>query len=381
MYHSNPGTLKDLLLYFLKLGATTFGGPIALTEQMRRDLVEHKKWVSQDDYREGLALAQLAPGPLATQLAIYIGWLKAKVLGATLVPIAFISPPFLIVLIISILYLQYGGLSWIQGAFYGIGASVIALITHHAYKLLSKTLEKDILLWILAIVSAGITTLTKSEFLSLFLLSGLIAVIIKAPPTFKTTSALFSLFPAWLITGLHGEATSKTFWNIALFFTKAGAVVFGSGFAIVPFLHGGVVEQFRWLTDQQFMDAVAIAMITPGPVVITVAFIGYLAAGPLGACIATIGTFFPCYLFVVLPAPYYQHIAKNQQIKAFVAGVTAAALGALAGAALILGKRAIRDPETLIIALATLAIHLKFKKIPAPLFILLAGMAGWILTR
>jgi len=373
-----PCTLRELLGYFVRLGTFGFGGPIALTGYMQRDLVEERRWISKQDYLEGLALAQLAPGPLAAQLAIYLGWVRARVLGATLVSLAFILPSFIMVLALSGLYLSFGGLSWMQGAFYGIGAAVIAIIARSALKLVRITLAKDRLLWLLFAVSALVTAWTESEIIWLFLLCGAIALFIKAPPGFSPRLNMLGAAP-WLIAGLHGPASAEVLWKILGYFAEAGAFVFGSGLAIVPFLHGGVVNQFQWLTERQFLDAVAVAMITPGPVVITVAFIGYLVAGFLGATAAAIGVFLPCYLFVIVPAPYYRRFAQNRQIKAFVDGVTAAATGAIAGAAFVLGRRALIDLPTMLICLSTLFLMMKVKKIPEPLIILAAAMIGLIL--
>ncbi len=375
-------SLVELCRYFLRLGAFGFGGPIALVGYMQRDLVERRGWFSEEEFREGLALSQLAPGPLAAQLAIYLGWVKGRVLGATLVGLTFILPSFLMVLLLSWFYLRFGGLSWMQGAFYGIGASVIAIIARSAVKLVRMTLARDRLLWILFAGSAFVTAWTESEIIWVFILSGFVSLFIKAPPRIRRSplSAAFSL-PLWLLTGLNGASEPHTLWTIGLYFAKAGAFVFGSGLAIVPFLYGGVVDDFHWLNDRQFLDAVAVAMITPGPVVITVAFIGYLVAGPLGAVVAAIGVFLPCYLFVVIPAPYFRLIAKNLQVKAFVDGVTAAATGAIAGAAFVLGRRAIIDLPTALLAVATFVLLSKVRKVPEPLVILGAGFIGFFIER
>jgi chromate transporter len=373
--------LGSFLLYFLRLGTLGFGGPIALAGAMQRDLVEDRGWITREDYLEGLALAQLAPGPLAAQLAIYLGWTRFGVLGATLVAFAFTIPSFLMmVLALSALYLQYGGLSWMQGAFYGIGAAVIGIITRSAWKLVRSTLRADWLLWALSSISAIVTAWTESELLWLFLLAGVIAIFARgvAPKGMAATTAVV---PVWWITGLHGPPASGTLSKIFWYFAEAGAFVFGSGLAIVPFLHGGVVNQFGWLTERQFLDAVAVAMITPGPVVITVAFIGYLVAGPAGASLAALGVFLPCYLFVILPAPYFRKYANNPTIKAFVDGVTAAAIGAIAGAAFVLGKRAIIDIPTLLLGIAAYTVLWKARRIPEPLIILAAGLIGFVLAQ
>jgi len=373
-------TLRDLALYFLRLGTTGFGGPIALVGYMHRDLVEHRRWFSEADYREGLALAQLAPGPLAAQLAIYLGWLAAGTRGATLVAFAFVAPSFVMVLALSALYVRYGGLSWMQGAFYGIGAAVIAIIGRSAWKLMRSTLGRDRVAWTIFAVSALVTAWTESEIVWLFLACGFAALAAHALAS-AGSPRLAALAP-WplLLSGLHGAASPGLLWRLFLYFAEAGAFVFGSGLAIVPFLHGGVVNQFHWLTERQFLDAVAVAMITPGPVVITVAFIGFLVAGALGATAAALGVFLPCYLFVVIPAQYFRRSISSPRVRAFVEGVTAAATGAIAGAAVVLGRRAIVDVPTVLFALGTLAAPTWARKVPEPLVILAAGVLGFLVS-
>ncbi len=369
-------TLRKLLAYFLWLGTFGFGGPIALVGYMQRDLVERRGWFSKQDYSEGLALAQLAPGPLAAQLAIYLGWLKAGTLGATLVAAAFILPSFLMVLVLSFVYLRFEGLSWMQGVFYGIGAAVIAIIARSAWKLMRSTLERDVALWIIFLASAAVTAWTESEIVWLFLAAGVAYLLVRLPAR-RAQVALVFPWPL-LISGLHGPADSSTLWRIAWYFAEAGAFVFGSGLAIVPFLHGGVVNELQWLNERQFLDAVAVAMITPGPVVITVAFIGYLVAGPIGAIFAAFGVFLPCYLFVVIPATYFRRAVSNPSVRAFVQGVTAAATGAIAGAAFVLGRRAVVDVPSFAIALGTLGAIVYARRLPEPLVIAVAGVVGFL---
>jgi chromate transporter len=378
-----PCTLRELALYFLSLGALGFGGPIALAGYMQRDLVERRRWFTEEDYKEGLALAQLAPGPLAAQLAIYLGWVRGGLLGATVIGLVFALPSFLIVLGLAALYVRFGGLAWMAGVFYGVGAGVIAIIARSTVKLIKLTLKKDQLLWSLFGVSAVVTAYTESEMLWIFLLAGVIVLVVRRWRHLRAKPAALSVMPAaaFLLSGLHGPAPGTTLWRLAWYFTEAGAFVFGSGLAIVPFLYGGVVERFHWLTDRQFLDAVAVAMITPGPVVITVAFIGYLVGGAAGAVIAALGVFLPCYLFVVLPARHFRRFARNASLHAFVDGVTAAATGAIAGAAFVLGRRALTDVPTILIALATLAVLTKAKKLPEPLVIVATGLVGLALKQ
>ncbi len=374
-----PCSMRDLLLYFLRLGTFGFGGPIALAGYMQRDLVEERRWFSKQDYMEGLALSQLSPGPLAAQLAKYLGWVRAGIPGATVVAAAFIGPSFAMVLVVSWLYVRFGGLPWIQSLFYGIGAAVIAIIARSAYKLARATVGKDPVLVALFAISAIVTGWTEKEIIWIFFACGFVALLAKAwRPSAATVSAL--LVPTWLFSGIRGPGVGEL-WRIAWYFTEAGAFVFGSGLAIVPFLHGGVVDDFHWLNERQFLDAVAVAMITPGPVVITVAFIGFLVAGLSGAVVSAIGVFLPPYLIVIFLAPYFRRWSKNAMVKAFVAGVTAAAAGAIAGAAYVLGRRAIIDVPTAAILVVVLALLIKARKIPEPVIILAAGAAGLFLRH
>jgi chromate transporter len=370
--------LKDLTLYFLKLGTTGFGGPVALVSYMHRDLVEKRKWITEEDYKEGLALAQLAPGPLAAQLSIYLGYVHYRLIGATLVGLAFVLPSFLMVSGIGYAYVKAGGLPWMQAVFYGIGAAVIGIIAISSYKLSKKSLGKNWLLWAIAIVLAAGTCITEREILWLIVAGGIVTWLYSASPQSKTRALFISPVLLQITTSITlNEKLSQIGW----FFFKAGAFVFGSGLAIVPFLYGGVVKEYQWLNDQQFLDAVAVAMITPGPVVITVGFIGYLVAGFPGACAAALATFLPCYLFTVIPAPYFKKYGKHPSIKAFVDGVTAAAVGAIIGAVFVLGKRQITDVTSALIALATMLVLLKFKKVQEPVIIVAAALLGLLLKN
>jgi chromate transporter len=371
-------SLKQLIIYFLTLGTIGFGGPVALVGYMHRDLVERNKWITEEDYKEGLALAQLAPGPLAAQLAIYIGYVHYRIIGATLAGIAFVIPSFLMVLGIGYAYVKAGGLPWMQAVFYGIGAAVIGIIAVSSYKLSRKSLGNDWLLWIIAIMLAVTTFITESEILWLMLAAGIIVWLYKAPPKFNRSANSIIFIPV-LLQAVSGMWLDKKLIEIGWFFFKAGAFVFGSGLAIVPFLYGGVVKEYQWLNEQQFLDAVAVAMITPGPVVITVGFIGYLVAGFPGACVAALATFLPCYLFTIIPAPYFKKYGKNPAIKAFVDGVTAAAIGAIAGAVCVLARRQLTDVVSVLLAVITIFVLLKFKKIQEPFIIIVAAILGLII--
>ena len=370
-------TLWQLVLYALKLGSIGFGGPVALVGYMYRDLVERRGWICEADYKEGLTLAQLMPGPLAAQLAMYLGYVHYRVRGATLVGLAFVLPSFVMVVALGWLYVRYGGLGWMQAVFYGVGAAVIGIIALSAWKLTGRNVGRDPVRWGVYLVSASITALTESEYVGVFLAGGVLLWLLRAPPKWLRrpgTAAAVGLLAApvahmdWPLLG-----------QVLGFFAKAGAFVFGSGLAIVPFLYGGVVTQHQWLTERQFVDAVAVAMITPGPVVITVGFIGYLIAGLPGAIVAAVGTFLPCYLFTIVPAPYFKRHGKRPAVVAFVDGATAAAIGTIAGSVIVLGRRSITDLPTLLVAAAALALLWRFKKVPEPVVVAAAAAIGMAL--
>jgi chromate transporter len=373
-------TLVQLALYFVKLGTIGFGGPVALVGYMYRDLVERRRWIGDEDYREGLTLAQLMPGPLAAQLAMYLGYVHFRILGASIAGVVFVLPSFLMVIAIGWAYLRFGGLPWMQAVFYGVGAAVIGIIAISACKLTVKNIGRDKLLWAIYLATAAFTVWTESESVWVFLGGGLLVWLVRFPPKRWLGK---SILPALVAINPHGTPLTGTFDStllaqLGVFFAKAGAFVFGSGLAIVPFLYGGVVHDHQWLTERQFVDAVAVAMITPGPVVITVGFIGYLVAGLPGAVVAAVATFLPCYLFTILPAPYFRKYGKRPALVAFVDGVTAAAIGAITGAVIVLAERSIIDATTALIAVVTVALVWKVKKLPEPAVVAIAAVIGLV---
>lgn len=389
-------TLWQLTLYFLRLGTLGFGGPVALVGFMHRDLVEERGWISEADYKEGLALAQIAPGPLAAQLAIYLGYVHYRILGATVAGLAFVLPSFAMVVALGMAYVSYGGLPWMQAVFYGVGAAVLGIMAIGAHKLSTKSIGKDKLLWGIFGVLAAVTIITQSEIAWLFIAAGILIWIIRCKPNLKD---LLTMVTSKVVVGLIGlsivlwlvyekyfgqsaiESNTATLdagllTQIGLFFAKAGTFVFGSGLAIVPFLYAGTVTEHHWLTDRQFVDAVAVAMITPGPVVITTAFIGYLVAGLPGAAMAAVATFLPCYLITIVSAPHFKKWGKNPSVIAFVDGITAAAIGAIAGSVVVIAQRSISDIPTALLAVGATTLLWKFKKIPEPVLVIGAALIG-----
>jgi chromate transporter len=368
-------SLSELAKYFLRLGALGFGGPPALAGFMHRDLVEREKWLSQDDYELALTIAQVMPGPLAAQLAIAIGQLLRGVVGATIVAVSFVLPSFLLVVALSVLYVNSQGLWWVQALFYTIGAAVIAIIAIAAYRLARTSNRRDPLRWGIFAALFLATVLAQAELGELFIAAGLLTIVVRAPPALLRRLARRTV-PLLLPLGVAtATPPPDVLLTLFLFFAKASAFVFGSGLAIVPFLYRTVVQQERWLTEHQFLDAVAVAIITPGPVVITVAFIGYLVAGFGGATVAALGMFLPTYLLTVVPLPWFRRYRDQAQLRAFVAGATAAATGAIAGAVVVLGQRAIVDVPTALVAVASLGVLWRWR-VPEPVLIGVVGLIG-----
>jgi len=344
-------TLAALARYFLTLGAVGFGGPIALVGYMQRDLVDARGWFTPEEFSRGLALAQVSPGPLAAQLALYLGWLRGGARGATVVGAAFIAPSLLMVLVLSALYVRYGALAWLRPAFAGVAAAVVGILARSAWRLARLTLARDRTLWGLAMVNAAAVLVLRRESLVALVASGALALGAQR----RTASAnTVAFIPPWLLGLTGGAVTLPVVTGLFLYFAVAGIAVFGSGLAILPYLYHGVVEEHHWLTEPQFLDAIAVSMITPGPVVITVAFIGYLVAGLPGALASALGVFLPVYLVVLLVGPHFERIVRDARVRRFVLGVTAGATGAIAGAAALLSSRTITDTRTVAIAVAVI---------------------------
>jgi chromate transporter len=375
---------RPFLAYFLGLGTWGFGGPIASVGYMQRDLVERRAWISRKDFLDGVALGQTMPGPLAAQVVMWLGFLRAGTLGALAASAAFIAPPSPSSIAIAVAYAHYQGLPVVQALFAGIAPAVMAIIAVAAYKLGRLTNRRDWRLWAISGVLAVVTAVTGAEIAVLFIAAGLLMIALDAPPRWlrrphpPAVPGLVGLGPFAGKAFAFG-AGGGTLLALGWFFFKAGAFIFGSGLAIVPFLRQGVVHDHHWLTDGQFLDAVAMGLITPGPIVITATFIGYLAAGWQGAIVATVAIFTPIFLGVVLPGRWFIRHRDNAQIKAFVAGATAAAAGAIAGAVVVLSRQTIHTWAAAAIAAVSLGLLLQWK-IKEP-YLVAAGAAAGILLH
>lgn len=363
------------LRYFLWLGTFGFGGPIATVGYMQRDLIERRGWLERQDFLNGVALGQTMPGPLAAQVVMWVGYLQAGTVGALGTAVAFIMPSLVLVLGVAILYVRYQGLDVVQALFYGIAPAVMAIIAVAAVKLARLTNRTDPRLWGISAAILVITALTGAEIAALFVAAGLLIMLWDAPLRFRHQNTLMGLAGSPLLQVLLAPASGATLFALGFFFLKAGAFIFGSGLAIVPFLREGVVEEHGWLTEGQFLDAVAMGLITPGPVVITATFIGYLVGGVTGALVATVAIFLPIYLGVIIPGRWFIRHKDNRRLQGFVRGATAAAAGAIGGATIVLTRDAVTDWATAGIAVAALAFVLRFKN-REPILVVMAALAG-----
>jgi chromate transporter len=371
---TEPSHTGELVRYFLRLGCLGFGGPVALVGQMERELVDGKKWLTREQMREAIAVCQSLPGPLAIQVGIYVSYLRGGFWGAWAGGWSFILPNFVIVAALGALYVHLGDLQPVTAIFYGVSPAVIALILHSCYRLAKLGME-DRLQWAIAAVCLAVTVILRAEVALLFIGAGIVGILYYGS-LFKRTPAALSV-TAPVLAQLTPGASGSILGKLLLFFLKAGSLTFGSGLVIVPFLEQGLVRQFGWLDQRQFLIAVAIGMISPGPVVITATFVGYLVAGFWGSLVSTVGIFLPSFLFVLIAAPLLARHRANPNVQGFVKGAYAAAIGTILGACILLGRIAIGDWLTALIGLLSLAILFRWK-VSNPLLIAATAIVGLI---
>jgi chromate transporter len=372
------GRIGELVRYFLRLGCLGFGGPVALVGQMERELVDDKKWLTKEQMREAIAICQSLPGPLAIQVGVYVSYLRGGFWGAWAGGWAFILPNFVIVAALGALYVYLGDLQPVTAIFYGVSPAVIALILHSCYRLAKLGME-DRLQWLIAAVCLAVTVILQAEVALLFIGAGIVGILYYGN-LFKKAPAALSVTPpaaAPVLAQLAPPASGSILGKLLLFFLKAGSLTFGSGLVIVPFLEQGLVQQFGWLDQRQFLIAVAIGMISPGPVVITATFVGYLVAGFWGSLVSTIGIFLPSFLLVLIAAPLLARHRGNPNVQGFVKGAYAAAIGTILGACILLGKIAIGDWLTALIGIVSLAVLFRWK-VSNPMLIAATAVIGLI---
>ena len=367
--------IVEVVRYFLRLGLLGFGGPAALVGQMGRELADERGWLTKEQMREAVAICQSLPGPLAIQVGVYISYLRAGFWGAWAGGWAFILPNFVIVAGLGALYVYLGDLKPVTAIFYGVSPTVIALILHSCWRLAKLGME-DWLQWAIAAVCFVVTVTLRAEVALLFLAAGLVGILYYGTAFGRrrpTTLAVAAPFAATAL--VAPTATGSTIAKLLLFFLKAGSLTFGSGLVIVPFLEQGLVREYGWLDQRQFLIAVAIGMISPGPVVITATFVGYLVAGFWGSLVSTVGIFMPSFILVLIAAPILARHRTNANVQGFVKGAYGAAIGTILGACVLLGRIAIGDWVTALIGLASLAVLFRWK-VSNPLLIGVTAMIG-----
>jgi chromate transporter len=398
----NRVSMGSLGWYYLRLGALGFGGPVALANRMRSDLVETKHWLSESEYNEGLAVATACPGPLAYQLAVYCGYVLKGLAGGLLVAVAFAVAPFCFVVAAAFLYTKFQASAQVHALFRGIGPVVVALVTKASYQLAKKTLTRQWLPLAVAVAACVMTVVIEKELTLTFVVAGMLGMFLLRPKSGRTPSgtevdAEIGLPPADASTWLKVAAAALLVLAVALalldlrkldisliakqfiFFFRTGLMIFGSGLVIVPFLKEYVVDQFHWLSQDVFLDAVAVGLITPGPVVITATFVGYVLSGIGGALASTVGIFLPAVLFTAVGTPLLRRYRQNPGLQGFIRGVTTAVVGVLIGTSILLGRSVLHDAFTWIVGLICLVVVFRAPKVPEPLLVLLGAVLGLIL--
>jgi chromate transporter len=372
-----PGRIKEIVRYFLRLGLVGFGGPVALVGQMERELVAERGWLTKEQMREAIAVCQSLPGPLAIQVGIFVSYLRGGQRGAWAGGWAFVLPNFLIVVTLGALYVHLGGLSLVSAIFYGVSPAVVALILHSCYRLAKLGME-DRVQWVLAIACFVITVVLRSEVALLFLSAGVIGLLYYGT-LFRRTAGKAMSVVAPIVAGvpISSVTGASTVAKLLLFFLKAGALTFGSGLVIVPFLQQGVVQQYGWLNERDFLVAIAVGMISPGPVVITATFVGYLVAGFWGSLAATVGIFLPSFVLVLVAAPILARHRGNPNVQGFIKGAYGAAIGTILGACVLLGRMAVGDWFTVLVGVLALLVLFRWK-VSNPLLIAAAAVAGLV---
>lgn len=378
-------SLTQLVVYFLKLGATGFGGPVALANYMRADLFERRKWFTEDEYEQGLAIATALPGPMAYKLAIYCGYIAHGIVGGVAVGLAFAIAPFILVVLAAFVYARYAASDMVRGLFYGVGPVVVALILNASLDLGVKTLKREVPAWIVAVVALVTTIALQRELTIIFVVAGVLGIFLFAPPPKPAPATLAAVPPSqklWanalpLLAALPA-AVSGMAWQLFAFFFKTGLLVFGSGLVIVSFVKAYVVDQYHWLDNRTFLDAVAIGMISPGPVVITATFVGYVVGGFVGALAATVGIFLPSIVLTIVGTPILMRYRNNRRVMGFVRGITVAVVGVLAGTTYLVGRPVIGDLLTLALFVSAIAATRLTKKIPDQVLVVGGAIVGLI---
>jgi len=376
--------LRELAFLFLKLGATAFGGPAVHISLLENEVVRRRQWLTQEEFLDLLGATNLIPGPNSTEMAIHIGLRRAGWKGLLIAGSCFVIPAFLITFACAWFYVRYARLPQLQGVLYGVKPVVLAIVVQALWRL-GRTALRTPLATGIAVIALAASLLGMHELIVL-LGAGIAAPLLRTGGTRllrrgRSTAAI--LFPPLLPLGLGGATTAAAAPAVGvlplfLFFLKVGAVLYGSGYVLLAFLRGDLVERWGWLSEAQLLDAIAIGQVTPGPLFTTATFIGYVLAGPAGACLATTGMFLPAFLFVALSAPVIPRLRQSRVAGAFLDGVNAASLALMAAVTIHLLGGAFVDATTIVLGLASLPLLL-FARVNPIWLILAAGALGFVL--
>jgi chromate transporter len=370
-------------LLFLKLGVTAFGGPVAHIAMMEDEVVRRRQWLTRDEFLDLLGATNLIPGPNSTELAIHIGHRRAGWPGLVVAGACFILPAALIVTAIAWAYVEFGKLPGAQGFLYGIKPVIIAIVLQAMWRL-ARSAIKSRLLAAMGVVAVAASFLGVNELVILFAGGLLIAVIqsglrLKPPAGVARLLAAAPMVPLPLAAAAPIVAAPFGLWPMFLFFLKIGSVLFGSGYVLLAFLRADLVDRWHWLNEAQLLDAIAVGQFTPGPVFTTATFIGYVLAGLPGAGIATIGIFLPAFVFVALSRPLVPRIRRSKFAGAFLDGVNVASLALMAVVTWQLGRVALSDWLTVILAVASAALLLGYR-VNSVWLVLGGAIVGWSTT-
>jgi chromate transporter len=346
--------LTEVAALFLKLGFIAFGGPAAHIALMRQDVVDRRKWLSEQEFLDLLGASNLIPGPTSTELAIYLGYSRAGPLGLVLAGVLFIAPAMLMVLAFAWAYVQFGTTPQAEALLYGIKPVILAVIAQAIYGL-GRTAIKNWLLGLVVVLSIGLYLVGVNPLVPLFVLSIAFALIVNRARIPRV--ALFIPLGQAAATGAQAFSLATLFFT----FLKIGATLYGSGYVLLAFLHDDFVTRLGWLTDQQLLDAVAVGQFTPGPVFTTATFIGYVLGGVPGALVATVAIFLPSFVFVAIVFPFVGRLRASPWTAAFLDGVNAAAVGLMTGVALQLAVASLVDWLTVALAVGATILLIRFR--------------------
>jgi len=351
--------LGEIATLFLKLGITGFGGPAAHIGMMHDETVKRRKWLSDQEFLDLVGATNLIPGPNSTEMAIHIGYLRAGWPGLITAGACFIAPAMLIVMILAAIYVRYGTTPQVEWLLYGIKPVVIAIILQALWSLGQKAIKG----WLTAVVGAGVLGLyfLGANEIALLFGGGLLVMLAMNYKRLSSQRMAAYLVPIGALTILSQALTPFSLPLMFLTFLKIGSVLYGSGYVLLAFLRAEFVVDYGWLTEQQLLDAIAIGQVTPGPVLTTATFIGYLLAGTPGALLATLGIFLPAFIFVAISNPWIPRLRSSAWFSGLLDGVNAAALGLMGGVTWQLGRSSIVDPLTALIAAASLVLLVRFK--------------------